>query len=472
MKRILRISFYMALSLLWLASCEPKVTPDDPPEEEQPAPDPEPAPEPEPEPEPALSLLFTGIQEDLYPGESTSAACEIVTEETSSVTVAAAPDIVGSPSYTVVYSSSNPSVATVADDGTVLAKKAGSTVITATIEGTEVIAERNYYVTDLGILKQPYSKELIYFYGHTIYYKSVMQSWDFFDNWFYVCQVCGSPHTLTYTRKPVMEQSPQTYMHLKYFGHGDNMFVERTEGGDYIWTSNYGTLEAGETNRYAGSQVLSRVKFEPGRTMEPEQTTDNYVLPGMNRIIAAWDKENGNVGIWCRNSSGQAWFYVFPMDAMKELPVESIQLSFSRTYGNPQVTDRPTVRARNLSRLTPIYKFQMPFNNAPQGYDYHNNKIYLMRGAGVEPEDLEAGTGKNWARIYLISPDTAKTLVQVDVPWVQNVALLNSEGFTDGCYFEPEGIKLKDGFVYIGFASRDAGSSPARRVNLFKYKML
>ncbi len=469
MKRFFRISLCMALSLLWLASCEPEVTPDDPPEEEQPAPDPEPDPEPEPEPdpEPALSLHFTGLLEDLYPGETTSAACEIISEGTdasSSGSVADAPGI--------VYSSSDPSVATVSDNGTVLARKAGSTVITATIDGTEVSVQRKYYVTNLGILKQSYSRELIYFYGHTIYYKSVMQSWDFFDDWFYVCQVCGKPHTLTYTRKPVMEQAPQAYMHLKYFGHGDNMFVERTADGDYIWTSNYGTLEAGETNRYAGSQVLSRVWFESGKTIEPQQTTDNYVLPGMNRIIAAWDKENGNVGIWCRDSSGQAWFYVFPMDAMKELPVESIQLSFSRTYGSPQMTDRPTVRARNLYKLMPVCKFKMPFNNAPQGYDYHHNKIYLMRGAGVEPEDLAAGTGKNWARIYLISPNTAKTLVQVDVPWVQNVDLLNSEGFTDGCYFEPEGIKLKDGYVYIGFASRDAGSSPERRVNLFRYKRL
>jgi hypothetical protein len=436
------------------------VIPEIPLEEETPAPDPdpEPAPEPEPQPEPVPELQFAGLWEDLYLGETTSAACDITHGTTGK-------------SYKIVYTSSDNNVASVDNEGKVLAKKAGITTITARIEGTEVVLQRKYFVNDLALLKQPYSKDLIFFYGHTIYYKSVVQSWDFFDDWFYACQVCGSPHTLSYTRKPVLSQNPQEYMHLKYFGHGDNMFVERAPDGDYLWTSNYGTLEAGETNRYADSQVLSRVRFEPGKTMEPQYITDNYVIPGMKRMVAAYDADNGNVGIWCRDGSGQAWFFVYPMQAMKDAPVESIKLTYSRTYGSPAVTDTPTVKARNLANITPVLKFQMPFSYVPQGYDYHHNRLYLMRGAGAEPEAVAAGTGKNWARIYMINPYSARVVTQVDVPWVINLSLLKSEGFTDLGYFEPEGIKFKEGVIYLGFASKDTGSSPARRVNLFKYRL-
>jgi hypothetical protein len=54
---------------------------------------------------------------------------------------------------------------------------------------------------------------------------------------------------------------------------------------------------------------------------------------------------------------------------------------------------------------------------------------------------------------------------------VDDLSLLKSEGLTDLGYFEAEGIKIKDGVLYIGFASRDAGSSPDRRVNIFKYPL-
>ena len=451
MKRVLSI----LAALCFLASCGPEIdpiTPKDNPE----IPTPEPEPEPEPEKEPVLQ--FTSIWEDLFKGESTSAACTVTDGEPGK-------------SYKVLYTSSDVSVATVSDDGTVTALKAGTARITAKIVGTGAMAYRDYHVMDLSQLKQAYSKSLVMVKGHTIYYKAVMQSWDFFDDYFYVCQVCGSPHTLSYTRKPVYEQNPQAYMHLKYYGHGDNMFVERASDGDYLWTSNYGTLESGETNRYSESQVLSRIKFSPNKTVLPEDSNFNCVIPGMKRLIAAYDADNGNVGIWCRDASGAAWFYVFPMEDIKAAKAESIQLSFSRTYGSPKVTDTPTVYARNLSKLTPLFKFQMPFNNVPQGYDYHHNKIYFMRGDGAELEEREAGTNKNWARVYYISPQTAKTLVQVDLPWVNDVSLLKSENITDLGYFEPEGIKLKDGYIYIGFASKDAGSSPERRVNIFKYNL-
>lgn len=453
MKRIGCIS----LCLLLLASCGPEVEPEITPEE-IPAPEPGPEPEPEPDPGPAQdpALSFSSLWEDLYPGETTSAACELAGGDPAR-------------SYKIIYTSSDTSVAVVTQDGTVVAKKAGSTLVKAAIEGTDISVQRTYYVMDLSQFKRPYGKDLVFVAGHTIYYKSVMQSWDFFDDWFYAGQVCGSPHTLTYTRKPVMTQNPQVYMHLKYYGHGDNMFVERAADGDYIWTSNYGTIEEGQTNRYTDSQVLSRVKFTPGSTLEPKDATDNYVIPGMKRIIAAYDADNGNVGIWCRDSKGTAWFYVFGMEDMKAAPKESLQLSYDRSYGSPAVTDRPTVHAANLSNVTPVFKFQMPFNNVPQGYDYHHNKILFQRGAGAEPEDVAAGTGKNWERLYFISVPKGKTLTQVDIPWVINLSLLSTEGFTDLGYFEPEGVKIKDGVVYVGFASKDAGSSPARRINIFKY---
>ena len=59
----------------------------------------------------------------------------------------------------------------------------------------------------------------------------------------------------------------------------------------------------------------------------------------------------------------------------------------------------------------------------------------------------------------------------MSVPWVADLGLLASEGLTDLGYFEAEGIKVKEGILYIGFASKDAGSSPQRRVNIFKYPL-
>ena len=447
-----RFCFIIATALL-LAACGPGVDPEEPGQPDTPE-LPSDLPD-EPDPDPVLQ--FASIWEDLFKGETTSAACKVS---------GAAPG----KSYAIRYSSSNSSVADVSREGKVTAKAPGKATITATLDGTDVSVSRDYFVTDLSQLGQAYSRDRAFVTGHTIYYKAVMQSWDFFDNYFYVCQVCGSPHTLSFTRKPLLQQSPQAYMHLKYYGHGDNIFVERASDGDYLWTPNYGTLEEGATNRYADSQVLSRIKFAEGMTFLPENSNFNCVIPGMKRMAASYDADNGNVGIWCRDSGGKAWFYVFSMQDIKAAKPESVKLSFSRTYGSPAVTDTPTIQARDLSKLTPVFKFRMPFNYVPQGYDYHHNKIYFMRGDGAEEEERVAGTNKNWARVYYISPQTGKTLVEKDLPWVDDIALLKSEGITDLGYLEPEGIKLKDGIIYLGFASKDSGKSPERRINIFKYQ--
>ena len=460
MKKLL--ACIVAAALL-LPGCGPDAGPEEPdgPAQTQPDPDPAPEPEPEPEPEPKkeLTLAFTDPYLDLYPGETARLACK-----------AGGSAYDPSKEYKILYKSSNSVVAFINSQGQVTAREPGCTVITATEVDSGVTAERKIWVVNLSQIKRAYNASLQFSCGHTIYYKSVVQSWDFFDDCMYACQVCGSPHTLTYTRKPVHEQDPQEYMHLKYFGHGDNMFVERCTDGDWLWTSNYGTLESGQTNRYTDSQVLSRVRFRSGVTMIPSESTDNYILPGMKRMIAAYDKDNGTVGIWCRDAKGTAWFYVYGIEELKSAPKESLVLSAPISYGDPAVTSKPAVRACNLSNLAPVLRFQMPFNNVTQGYDWHHGKIWFLRGAGAEAEDVVAGTGKNWATAYLID-SSGKKLAEASVPWVADLKLLASQGLTDLGYFEPEGIKVKDGVLFLGFASKDAGNSPARRVNIFKYPL-
>lgn len=443
------------ICLLLLVACGPEVVPDDPAGTETPAPEPAPTPEPEPDPDPVLQ--FTGPMLDLFPGETAPLVCEVS-------------EGVAGKTYTIDYTSSNPSVATIDKDGLVSAKKAGSTVIRATEPESGIFAERKIYVVDMGQMAAAYDPARKFSCGHTLYYKSVVQSWDFFNDYMYACQVCGAPHTLTFTRKPVGAQGPQSYMHLKYYGHGDNIFVERCDDGDWLWVSNYGTLESGETNRYAESQVLSRVKFRDGQTFLPVQADFNIMIPGMKRMIAAYDQDNRTVGIWCRNISNVAWFYVYDIDTIKSAPVENIQVSYSIRYGSPAVTEKPIVKAVNLNKIPPLVKFQMPLNNIAQGYEWHHGKLWYFRGAGAEPEAVAAGTGKNWATAYLIN-SSGKLLKTVSIPWVDDLSLLKSEGLTDLGYFEAEGIKIKDGVLYIGFASRDAGSSPDRRVNIFKYPL-
>ena len=462
MKRLLTI----LLRISFAAACKPDtpVFPNPEPQPEQkpepePEPEPEPGPEPEPEPPKSLEISITGPFIDLYPGESAELGFSL-----SGGAYDPAKE------YKVRFTSSDSSVATVDQSGRVTARKAGSTIIRATEIDSEASAERKVYVVNLSQIKQAYSKSLQLTCGHTLYYKSVVQSWDFFDDCMYACQVCGSPHTLTFTRKPVLAQGPQEYMHLKYFGHGDNIFVERCPDGDWLWVSNYGTLESGQTNRYADSQVLSRVRFTAGRTILPAEANFNFVIPGMKRICASYDPDNGSIGIWCRDSEGKAWFYVYDIEEVKAAPRSSIRLSYDISYGSPVRTERPTVTAANLSNLTPLYKFKMPFNNVPQGYDWHHGKVWFFRGGGAEAEAVAAGTGKNWATAYLVSPE-GKKLTTVSVPWVADLDLLASEGITDLGYFEAEGIKVKDGVLYLGFASKDAGSSPNRRVNIFQYPL-
>lgn len=441
-----RSLFWSCLLVLALWGCRPEDGPGEPSS-------------PEDIPPGSLSIGFTGVWEDLAPKESRQLKCEISGEGYD-------PE----KRYDIVYSSSNTAVVRVSPTGVATAVAPGAAVLRAVVHGSDAFVEKTCYVVDLHQLTQPYSPDRVFEKGHTIYARSVMQSWDFFGDWMYVIQIVGAEHAISVTRKPVLGQSPQAYMQLKYFGHGDNMFVERCEDGDYLWISNYGTQEASDKTRYTDSQALSRVKFTSDATLVPGDCTDNYVYPGMKRMIAAYDRENGTVAIWCRDGSGKAWIYVYDLETLKAAPSTAITLKYSITYGNPAVTETPVVQARDLSALTPVLSFKMPFNGVPQGYDWHGNKLYVFQGDGAEAAEVAAGTNRNWARAHLINT-RGETLFTVDVPWVDDLALLKDEGITDLGYFEPEGLKIKDGAVYLGFASKDAGSSPARRVNLFRYPL-
>ena len=448
------------LAAVLMAACSPSADPEEPGVPVQPLP-PEPEPEPEPGPEPpkTLEISISSPYLDLYPREKTTIKYTLSGNEFDP-----------SKEYKVLYESSNLNIATIDHNGVVTARTPGSVVIRVTEIDSEIYAERKIYVVNLNQIKAAYDPERKFTCGDVLYYKSVVQSWDFFNDYLYACQVCGSPHTLSFTRKPVHAQNPRAYMHLKYYGHGDNIFVERADDGDWLWVSNYGTLESGQTNRYTDSQVLSRVRFTEGLTIQPAEANYNFVLPGMKRLIAAYDSDNRSVGIWCRNSSGKAWLYVYDIDTLKSAPTEIIQLSYNIEYGNPVVKEKPIIHAVNLAKLTPLLHFQMPMNNVPQGFDWHHGKIWYFSGNGAEADEVAAGTGQNWATAYLIDSE-GKKLVTASVPWVTDLKLLASAGITDLGYFEPEGIKVKDGVLYIGFASKDAGSSPERRLNIFKYPL-
>lgn len=419
-----------------------------------------------------VKARFTGKFRDIYHGNTSKK----IPEETIDVEYELyGEDYNPDTDYNVSFVSSMPSVISVSGR-TLTAKAPGHAVISLLIDGV-VAAEREYIsIIDTELLKPyPYpgpSAEMDFAIGYRPCNNAALQSFDMVGNTMYLTSEGSTSHALFVSRLDLTREAYQseTFMTLKYFGHGDNMFVEHRDDADYMWVNCYGSDKG--SGQYINSQTVARVRLTGG-TVYPWDVTEHYYIPDLVRVSPAYDADNNELCIWGLTGAGVAYYYVYDMDEAKNSPVEDITLA-PLNYGgddgdHPKVTGAtPTVKVHNLGKLTPIYKVRMPFDNVSQGIDWHHGKFYYLRSAGYTM--IESGI--NYARIFLVdtngkglyyTPSGYKKSGTSGLypDWIMDTSLpLNN------IYLEAEGFKIKGNTLYMGFANMDPGYL---QTMIFKY---
>lgn len=320
-------------------------------------------------------------------------------------------------------------------------------------------------------LSEPLSDNLIYSKAVSLKRNSVIQCMDIAKNGdIYYVQIAGSDqHQLNVLHGAPNEQNPSDCMVFEYFGHGTNMAIEEAADGTYIWLGSHGSK--GSDGSYGGSQTISRVKYEPGKSVQLAGG-DVFCLKDTRNIHPAINVEKDLLGVqYSKKVSGidTRVFVIYRLsEAMKLVPVD-MKLE-SLKYGGediPETTVTPSIKARELSQLQPLYQFAVSDGQggmvgelAFQGYDINEQFVYYYEGMGY----LDGTPSKAYVSVL---GNNGLLSARKEVVAAADAVKLKELGVSAKGYLEAEGIKVKNGVLYLGFASR--GSADERLANILRY---
>ena len=351
--------------------------------------------------------------------------------------------------------SDNPSVVSVTSEGEARALKIGSTTVTASSPDGEMSARMQMIVSF--DFSRPLEPSQIYAKGMRLHDKMAMQSFDLSRNGDLIVAGCQGPalHVQRCPRSGV----PSEPMTIYYAGHATNISIEEQQSETYVWTSNFATRY--DDGSYFGEQIVSRVKFEPGRSCLAEDVADNYYVGPHRNLCVAADVADDLLCILCSDNTSpgkNTRFDIYRLSEAKTVPVSEVTLLEISRGGEsgapiPAQKIRPRVTVHDLTKITPLYRFyadnaQLNGGMPMQGYCIARDRIYWCAGDGGRNDN-----GTTPPSSTLTELDLHGRILRLHTPVAasRDVERLNECGLTDSGYFEAEGVKISNGRCYLGF---------------------
>lgn len=281
-------------------------------------------------------------------------------------------------------------------------------------------------------------------------------------------------------------------MTFYYSGHLTGMSVEDASDGTYLWIPEYAgkivNEKSSQYKEYWGMQTIGRVKFEDGKAVAPDDPAIEHFWLGntLSTMNVAVDPEHDIIAFCFHdpqygigNDGTSRRIRMYKLSEVMALPIEDCTLK-ERSYGGDgapdvsQVTHTPTIKARNVLRLTPVAEVGTPNKGATpddicyyawQGFDVYDGKVYFVEGTAVK------NMGGSRAALTIWNYDGTLYEPRTYVRVVQSAAELSRFGITETGAMESEGVKAWNGSLYLGFNSWGYKGSNAVRGNVFKYDL-
>ena len=281
-------------------------------------------------------------------------------------------------------------------------------------------------------------------------------------------------------------------MTFLYSGHLTGMSVEDAADGTYLWIPEYAMKNtnsgSSQYKEYWGMQTIGPVKFEPGKTVRPSDPAIEHFWLGnsLSTMNVAVDPEHDIIAFCFHdaqygtgNDGTSRRIRMYKLSEVMALPLEDCTLR-EFTWGgdgapDQQVTQAPTIKARNVLKLTPVAEIGTPNKGktpddicyyAWQGFDVYDGKVYFVEGTAVK------NMGGSRAALTIWNYDGTLYEPRCFVRLVQSAAELSRFGITETGAMESEGVKAWNGNLYLGFNSWGfKGSANQVRGNVFKYEL-
>ncbi len=372
----------------------------------------------------------------------------------------------------IVWSSGNENTVRVDAQGVVTGVETGNTSVTVTAPNG-VYARTSVSVSNDAILEKlaaGLTDGIVYSKGVQLVRNAVMQCFDVDSKGeLYYVQIAGTDAHKLHVIRGAANESPADYMTLRWFGHGTNLSVEEQGEDRYIWVgSNGNKLDDGS---YSQSQTVSRIRYEAGKTLD-QYAGETFYLQGKRNVHPAVDAASDLLAITA-STTGTRDFYIYRLSEALALPVSEVSLSvtWGGEEGTTKVTETRVVQARKLDQLTPVAEFSISNGKTAsdlgyydfQGFDCTNGVIYFYEGVGNGND----GKTPSVAYVTLLDMTGAQISPRTKVGAIADMQALATSGITATGYMEAEGIKMKHGSLWIGFASRS--TDDIRRANIFRY---
>lgn len=325
-------------------------------------------------------------------------------------------------------------------------------------------------------VEAPLSADLIFSKGVYLIRNSVMQSFDVDSKGtIYYNQVGGQLAHIIFAARGLPNQTYNDSMQLKYTGHGTNVAIEEAGEDRYLWIATNG--HKGSDGEYGSSKTFSRIKYVPNTVVE-SYGGDTFYLPGHANVHPAIDMKNDLLAITSSGSGdGIRYFFIYRLSKVMNIPLKTMKLPKVKFGGEesgvPEQTVERSVELRDLSDIAPIVSFGVSpgaheglLNSYSfQGFDINADKIFFYEGGG---NDNVLANGPSKAYLTVLNRKGFAIGKRTPIKAISDLTLLNTFGITATGYMEPESLKMKDGVLYLGFASRS--TDDRRLANIFAYK--
>lgn len=380
-------------------------------------------------------------------------------------------DFVSNP-YDVTVISSDKSIAEIISDGKIKGISEGNCTLSISakeisVSGTlhVVVKQEKAGVEFVQDLTQPLSPDMIVLpVGLT---SVAMQGMDIDKRG--VCYMSWEENSSMFVRAYNKDgTSMGKEMALPSGGHGDGFSIENKGDDVFFWTS--GTLGEHLSNGgYSGGKaaddavrLICRHKFVPGATQYAEDAVERFFLNNNGCRFVEVDTEHDVMLCWTYENN-KDYFYVFSLSGITEAPIINKTITRSSHNKGTEVT------AYDLQKITPIAKFSWERkgtvtgetnSGAVQGLCVYKDRIYVESG------------GKNDEAALVSVLDFQGKILQKQVKLgvsADKQKLIELNLSSDGT-FEPEGLHIRNGIMYLGFVGDYPTSGAKKHACILKLK--
>ena len=251
-------------------------------------------------------------------------------------------------------------------------------------------------------------------------------------------------------------------------GHGDGFSIEQDADEVYFWTS--GTLGEHTTNGgYSGGKanesdvhLICRHKFKAGVTEYAEEAVECFYLNDNGARFADVDTEHDVLALWTYEN-GSDYIYVYKLSDIRK--ASKVTKKVTRTSHN----QGKEVSAYNLNAISSVARFSWKRKGvttgetnagAVQGLCVYDDRIYVTSGAKNDEATLMS--------VMDFEGNILQKLVKVGVS-VDKQQLIKLNLSSDGT-FEPEGVHIRKGQMYLGFVGDYPTSGSKKHTCIIKLK--